>query len=182
MVVERRHDGEHAAIHESFNDFWAVAAASKVYFTAGEASVPRLWETDGSVSGTLPVDDATSSGGQRVSFQFPGLALGDEFFFGGFVNGGGFEPARTLGAASASPLIFDVNGGGASSDPSDFVAFDGDVYLRANDGVNGREIWMIELSSSCGPATGPQRAPGSSRTSTPVLQGAWAHSARRRTT
>lgn len=128
-------------VSESFNDFWAVAADGKVYFTAGEASVPRLWETDGSLAGTLPVDDATSSGGQRVSFLHAGRADGDALWFGGFVAGAGFEPCHTTGAAAGSTLLADARPGGGSSDPSDFVLFGGDVFFRADDGTHGREIW-----------------------------------------
>jgi ELWxxDGT repeat protein len=134
-------------IHTSFNDFWAVAADTKVYFTAGGVSVPALWETDGTLAGTLAVDDATSTGGQRVSFLYPGLAIGDEFFFGGFVAGKGFEPSRTMGAAAGSQIIHDVNTGALDSDPSDFVLHEGRVFFRADDGVHGREIWSLILAT-----------------------------------
>jgi ELWxxDGT repeat protein len=140
-------------VNATFNDFWAVEAQSRVYFTAGGvASTPLLWETDGTVAGTLPVDLPSTTGGQRVGLALeaiPGVAIGDELFYSGFVPGAGFELCRANGAAGGAALAADVHPSG-SSDPNDFAVFAGQVFFRAEDGVEGREIWRFDPAAPPG--------------------------------
>ncbi|MEM7307765.1 MAG: hypothetical protein AAF682_13885 [Planctomycetota bacterium] len=127
----------------TFNDFWAAEGSTKAYITGGSvASSPLLFETDGTVAGTLPIDLPSTSGGQRVSFD-PGFALGDELFYGGLVPGAGIEPCRTSGAAGGAALVEDIHPSG-NSQPNDFVAFGAEVFFRADDGATGREIWKLD--------------------------------------
>ena len=133
---------------DSFNTRWAVQADTKVYYTGGCCNGDlRLHETDGTVAGTLPIDLATTVDGQAIDFD-EGHAVGDDLFYGGYVGASGIELCRTSGAAGGAVRLADIFPGSGSSDPNDFVDFNGEVFFRAEDGVHGRELWVVNIATN----------------------------------
>lgn len=133
---------------DSFNTRWSVQADTKVYYTGGCCNGDlRLHETDGTVAGTLPIDLATTVDGQAIDFD-PGHAVGDDLFYGGYVGTSGIELCRTSGAAGGAARLADIFPGTGSSDPNDFVDFGGQVFFRADDGVTGRELWVLDIATN----------------------------------
>lgn len=132
-------------LQDSVNNVrWLVQAATKVYFSGGCCNgVLLLHESDGTLAGTLPVDLPSTTGGQRVDFQ-PGIAIGDELFYGGYSGANGVEPCRSPGAAAGATSLGDLNPGPADSDPSDFVAFGGHIFFRATAPATGNEMWKLD--------------------------------------
>ncbi|QDU66148.1 hypothetical protein [Engelhardtia mirabilis] len=134
-------------LQPTFNTYWSVQGATKVWFTAGNvASTPRLFETDGTPGGTQPVNLSGQSGGQRVDY-FPGVALGDDLFYSGNVGGSGFELCRTTGGGALAQLAAEINPTGQSL-PVEFVTTLGQIFFRADDGVHGTEIWSFDPISA----------------------------------
>jgi len=116
----------------------------------------ELWQSDGTPAGTKMVDDdAVADGGIT-----PGLAssnpdslavVGDTLFFEANDGTNGEEAWMTDGTAAGTRMVDDdapadggINPGADDSLPSDFVDLNGTAYFRAEDGVNGLELWRSD--------------------------------------
>ncbi|HSP13595.1 MAG TPA: ELWxxDGT repeat protein [Thermoanaerobaculia bacterium] len=106
-----------------------------VYFL----SAGGLWKTDGTDGGTVKVASVT---GRNL------FVAGSQLFFEGFTGAAGWEPWVSDGSESGTHMIADVFPGSSGSRPNfndvDFIAFGSRVLFVANDGVNGREIWISD--------------------------------------
>lgn len=82
--------------------------------------------------------------------QFP-VNIDGKIYFQGFQEATGFEPWTTLGSAATTNLLKDilvlptVN---SNSNANLWTKAGGTIYFTANDGVNGREIWKTNGSTS----------------------------------
>ena len=118
--------------------------ANKLYFAADAGNLgPELWRTDGTVAGTNlvkdinPNDDGTVSGGSN---PYSITAVNGRIFFGADDGSHGAELWTSLGKASSTVLVKDINAIGAGSNPTQFVGVGSSTFFVANDGVHGQEL------------------------------------------
>jgi ELWxxDGT repeat protein len=95
------------------------------------------------------VSDGTKSGTRRVTSQhiYPrGLVVCDKHFYFSAtgLEGEGTEIWVSDGTDSGTKVLKDIREGQASSMPSNLVALKTRVYFIADDGVNGKEVWVID--------------------------------------
>jgi ELWxxDGT repeat protein len=104
-------------------------------FTSGSGQ--RLWKSDGTSAGTVPVG---------LTFLSPAnLTLVNGFlFFTGNDAANGFELWKTDGTDIGTTLVKDINIGTTSSTPSYLTNVNGTLYFSANDGINGAELWKTD--------------------------------------
>jgi|GEM_PF-1049752 len=116
----------------------AITSNGKAYYTAITSGDVELWETDGTIGGTLRYDLNPGSQGSSPGSITP--------------FGTGVITAITTQVDGREPWI--VDGGGArlladlsdqpSSSPAYFIELDGELLFSADDGVNGRELWLSD--------------------------------------
>jgi ELWxxDGT repeat protein len=56
----------------------------------------------------------------------------------------GHELWRTSGTRASTWLVRDIAPGPASSNPSDFVVVGEQTFFVADDGMHGRELWVMQ--------------------------------------
>ena len=125
-----------------------------LFFSAKSSTSGReLWKTDGTSSGTVVVKDI-NSGAFTSSFPQKLIDVNGQLMF--FANDGitGFELWKSDGTAAGTVLIKDINTGATGSFvntvPNDFTkcAIGNQLYFRADDGINGAELWKTDGTSS----------------------------------
>ena len=67
--------------------------------------------------------------------------IGNLLYFSADANKGR-EPYTSSGGNA--PLLMDINVGAGDSNPRNFTSFNNKVYFSADDGVNGRELWVTD--------------------------------------
>lgn len=78
----------------------------------------------------------------------PGSATAGTFtYFAAGASGTGVEPWVSDTTLNGTRLLGDIWPGIGFSQPGDFTAVGGAVFFTANDGVNGRELWVAGLPS-----------------------------------
>ncbi len=122
----------------------AIATAkigSTTYFTVGEGD-PGLWSSTGYWGTTQKVKGFESSGSNIAT-------IGTTMYFScDLGDGAGEEVCKSDGTTAGTTRISNISAGAGDSSPDSFVAFNGEMYFTANDGVNGREIWKTNGSSA----------------------------------
>jgi len=132
----------------------------KLYFSADGGNFgTELWVSDGiarsdfvgglpgdqSVEGTKMVKDVNPHGHSSPRFLVVGVAMAmdgsDYLFFQAYTADAGAELWRSDGTEYGTQQVTDINSGGASSNPSYIVSYNGKIYFQADDGVNGVELW-----------------------------------------
>jgi ELWxxDGT repeat protein len=127
-----------------------VARGSRVYFSADDGTSGReLWRTDGTLAGTRRVKDILP--GARSSSPHGLTRVGDRIVFAADDGEHGVEPWQSDGSAAGTVLVADIMPAGSSLDasaderlPVRFGAAGGRVYVAADDGSHGRELWSWE--------------------------------------
>jgi ELWxxDGT repeat protein len=97
----------------------------------------ELWKFDGATASL--VADINSTGFFPASFPQELTVFGGELFFRA-LNGNDQELWKYDG--SSVTLVDDINSSGSSS-PSDLIEFDGKLYFAADDGLGGRELFVL---------------------------------------
>jgi len=145
-----------------------------VYFSADDgASGRELWASDGTATGTVMVKDlyaGSSSSYDSYSYSYTSTAnssnpqnltdVNGSLFFTADDGVNGRELWTSDGSAAGTVLVKDLNAGSSwdsssysyaadSSDPQNLTDVDGALFFTADDGVNGRELWISD-----GTATG----------------------------
>jgi ELWxxDGT repeat protein len=127
-----------------------VELNNKLYFVADDGiNGAELWVTDGTSSGTQLVADINSGS------SFPGYltALNNKLFFVADDGVNGRELWITDGTYAGTQLVKDINpssfyGNPRSSDPQNLIVLNNKLYFTAGDGVNGKELWVTDGTSS----------------------------------
>ncbi len=105
----------------------------------------ELWRTDGTAAGTTMVRDAIPGSGDGV-YSNPWIAgASSKVFFGGSGPTSGNEPHVSDGSQAGTTLLADINPTGESLPPGAnyyFFQYGANVFFRADDGVNGIELWV----------------------------------------
>jgi ELWxxDGT repeat protein len=93
----------------------------------------EVWRCDGTVSGLVKTD-LIDGANTRV--------INGTLYFLAYANGGGYELFRSYGTRGSTALVKDIFPGSESSQPSDFIAIDSNVFwFAAYENVHGREVW-----------------------------------------
>ncbi len=130
----------------SLNQF--AVLGGKLYFGANDGTDGnQLWRTDGTSAGTTIVDDinpgSVATNGQGAAVTAIAANNGRIFFQ---ANDGihGAELWTTLGKASSTSLVANINATDAGSLPTDFFGAGGITYFEATDGIHGSELWRTD--------------------------------------
>ena len=124
----------------SSSPYCFVEVGGILFFAANDAvGGQELWRTDGTEAGTLRVKDILPGGGNS-SPSFLTDAGGTLFFTASDASSG--ELWRSDGTEAGTFRVADINPGGASR-PENLVYAGGKLFFSANDGVRGREPWVL---------------------------------------
>lgn len=124
-----------------------TASGGHLYWVADDGNfshVAQLYISDGTPGGTHTVTLTNAVEAPRYLTDINGT-----LFFAVDDGSGnhGFELWSTTDGTDAA-MIKDINPGGGSSNPHDFVATDnGEVYFVATDGTHGDELWQTDGSA-----------------------------------
>ena len=121
---------------ERYNTF--ADAGGTVLFVADDGvHGVRLWRTDGTAAGTVPVDDAhgLQPTGRVLLYPWADDAHGVELW-------------RSDGTAAGTFRLSDINPGPDGSDPTYFTSLDGTVFFSARDAEHGTELWKSDGSEA----------------------------------
>ena len=146
-----------------FNPVFAVVG-DIAYFTAHESGYGyELFSTDGTINGTSMVKDINPYGDSNVQYM---ANIDGKLYFSADDGVHGMEPWVSDGTPAGTRMIQDIVKGPASSNPSEFVEANGDVYFAANNSQGERHlyrdvwqsgvanhIWEIEDGSVFGEAS-----------------------------
>ena len=115
-----------------------VAFDGSLYFANDTELGTQLWKSDGTQDGTVMVSE---------QHPFEIVVFDDRIFFTTEEAEYGHEIWSTDGTPEGTALAVDINPGTASSNAMHLVATDAALYLSADDGVHGQELWMISSSA-----------------------------------
>jgi ELWxxDGT repeat protein len=129
-----------------------TAVGDRLYFTARDREHGReLWRSDGTRTGTELVADIVPG---RASSDLGDLvALGDRLYLTVWGAIDEAEPARRLwrtdeAGGSLEPVLLGNDGSTSTnrrwSEYPTLATHDGHLYLAADDGVHGNEVWVID--------------------------------------
>ena len=92
---------------------------------------PRLWRSDGTRAGTVPLGQLEDPG--------PLASFGGRAYFAA-VDGGGSELWRSDGTTGGTRRFLDIEAGDRSSSPEQLTALGSTLFFVADDGVHGPEL------------------------------------------
>lgn len=140
----------------------ATGSSRKLYFVAtgsgglnnSQATGRELWKTDGTERGTVVVKDINPGPASSISGRAYVTVVGSVVYFVAEDEKNGRELWRTSGSASSTRMVKNINntsigfGANNGSDPTDLINVNGKLFFLADDGVNGRELWVSNGTSS----------------------------------
>ena len=137
-------NGENAGMDSSSPSRFGVLG-NWLYFRADDGVHGReLWRTDGTAANTTMVKDINSDGNSNPDNL---TAFGGLLYFSATDTAHGNELWKSDGTAAGTVLVADINlleGGANSSGPYNLTPLNGWLYLDANDGVHGYELWKTD--------------------------------------
>lgn len=114
---------------------------NKLYFGANDASDFRLWVSDGTDTGTVPLvldgKPSLSNSGTPIIADVKGKA-----FFNGLDTVNGLELWKSNGTAEGTTLVKDIYPG-SSSNPMNLTNVNGLLFFVANSAATGNELWAV---------------------------------------
>ena len=152
LLVDINSDNSSFSNSSAPTDF--IKYNDKLYFSADDGENGReLWVSDGTSEGTNLVADINSGTGRygEPSGSFPNdfIELNGKLYFSADDGENGRELWVSDGTSEGTNLVADINLGSSygyanSSDPSNFTKFNNKLYFSADDGENGRELWVSD--------------------------------------
>jgi len=124
-----------------------------LYFTADDGVGGReLWTSDGTEDGTVMVKDIDSESTDSVpnaSDPQELTAVGGTLYFTADDGVGGRELWKSDGTPGGTEMVADIFPDSTdsvpnASDPQHLTAVGGTLYFTADDGTNGRELWVSD--------------------------------------
>lgn len=127
----------------AYVDHFLSSGAGLFFETRDEDNAATLWSTSGSLDGTrvLWTNPARPYGNAAPPLQ--SVAFGTGIVFTRATAEHGLELAVSDGTADGTRLLVDLRPGPDSSWPLDFVPAAGRLYFTADDGLHGRELWVL---------------------------------------
>jgi ELWxxDGT repeat protein len=115
-----------------------------LYFTIDErlagGSGYRLWKSDGTTSGTVPV--------ALVPIIISLTSYQGTLYFAGADNGHGYQLWKSDGTATGTVRITNINPGGSAGfgfvGLAPMIVADGRLLFAGDDGVHGQELWVSD--------------------------------------
>lgn len=131
-------------VSDSSYPSWFTRFGDYVYFSATDgAHGYELWRTDGTTDGTTLVKDIDDG----VEYSSPSYltVVGDTLYFVASDGVHGQEVWMSDGTTAGTVLAADLNSTAPNtgSDGAELIAHGGDLWLRANDGIDGGELVRI---------------------------------------
>ncbi len=121
------------------------SSSQGLYFRAQDTtSGSELWVTDGTVNGTLRLSDANPGSAGALVGPVTGTATAS--LFAAFQPGTGVELWRTDGTVLHTTLVQTLRPGNAGSQPGQLTISGGRVYLTADPGSAGRQLYVSDSS------------------------------------
>ena len=128
---------------------------NKLYFQANDGENGReLWVSDGTTEGTQLVKDIYPGGTDyygnaftNSSYPFGLTEFNNKLYFSAKDGENGSELWVSDGTTEGTQLVKDINPDGgyySNSYPRDLTEIDNKLYFQANDGENGRELWVSD--------------------------------------
>ncbi|HYN22358.1 MAG TPA: hypothetical protein VE078_15460, partial [Thermoanaerobaculia bacterium] len=113
-------------------------------FLFGELAGGReyLWSTDGTISGTVRVQEVSGLDQPRTAHE--PTVLGNRLYFSSWTEAAGQELWVSDGTAAGTHLLADVRPGPESSVPRHLTAVGNRLFFTADDGTTGQELWMLD--------------------------------------
>ena len=147
--------GEYFVAGSSLDEF--TEFNNKLYFSADNGTNGQeLWVSDGTAEGTQLLIDIDPNN-NNSSISYPGsphpsslTVLNDKLYFAADDGVNGRELWVSDGTAEGTQLLADINnnprayGGEYGSAPRELIEFNDKLYFSADDGVNGRELWISD--------------------------------------
>lgn len=132
----------------AFNDKLIFSANASNYGPSNANYGFELWISDGTVAGTTLLKDISPSGNSSPNNM---VIFNSQVFFVA-TDSRGAELWRTDGTTVGTLFVKDINtvSSGASSSPTHFYVWNNKLFFTANNGVNGRELF---ISSGTGVTT-----------------------------
>jgi ELWxxDGT repeat protein len=137
----------------------------KLYFVAFQFTTTggELWVTNGTTAGTTLIKDINPNTASSIPILVDAIIIGTKFYFPATTSANGSELWGSNGTSGGTALVKDINPNAASSNPFlwlNYVGgsvsggphhslFNGKIFLQANDGTHGTELWITD-----GTATG----------------------------
>lgn len=126
---------------------WNVTPfAGDIYFTSNgldPTDTIELYRTDGTAGGSEELFLDLNGNDHSVPLTF--TILGDELFFGATDRDTGRELWKTDGSLAGTTIVADALPGTLGVFPGELIAFDNEVYYRADDRT-GWEVWKTDGS------------------------------------
>ena len=129
-----------------------VELDGKLYFGANDGeNGDELWVSDGTTEGTNLLIDINA--GSNDSNPSRLIKIGDKLYFSAITEENGRELWVSNGTAEGTRLVADINPGVSDngyangSNLENFTEFNGKLYFSADDGENGRELWVSDGTS-----------------------------------
>lgn len=127
---------------------------NKLYFRADDGTNGNeLWQTDGTGTGTILFKDINTSpsvnNGSSDPYAF--TVYNNHLYFRAFNSTNGTELWVTDGTTAGTIMLKDINPGnssGVSAIYIDYAEYNGKLYFAADDGTNGRELWVTDGTSN----------------------------------
>jgi ELWxxDGT repeat protein len=122
-----------------------VSFESNILFSAISSDGCELWVSDGTVSGTSQITDINPSTDSAPGL-YSGLFSADGLVWFDADDGtSGRELWVSNGTVSGTVMVADIAAGSGDSNPAfsgGMASHEGKVWFNADDGVNGRELWV----------------------------------------
>lgn len=125
-----------------------VPFGDALYFAADDGIHGlELWRTDGTDTGTYMVKDMNAGGPGVAPLINPAMRAHDRLYFPCQDGSSGWELCVTDGTATGTRLVADLNPSGSSSSPGILVPLGDQLWMTADDGLLGREWWVVDSDS-----------------------------------
>jgi ELWxxDGT repeat protein len=126
---------------------WMLPTSNYLFFLAYDGDHLKLWRTDGSEAGTVPlahVDATWTSPKVHPELPRPLVAVGDTLYFVGKDLPHGVELWKSDGTPSGTVMVKDANPGKGGSYPAFLTDVNGTLFFLANDGQHGWQLWKSD--------------------------------------
>lgn len=124
-----------------------TTAGNKIYFSATDADHGNeLWRSDGTAAGTALVKDISPGAESSAVEELIYVSAKDRIVFSARDPQTGTELWKSDGTELGTERLQDIAPGAGSSLPAQFTIAGSNIFFTANDGLHGRELWVMPLS------------------------------------